>query len=63
MFKDLITIFAFFLVLSIIIFYFPNLLGHSDNYIEANPMSTPSSIVPEWYKNTDAMLKSNLMNN
>ena len=21
----------------------------SDNYIEANPMSTPASIVPEWY--------------
>jgi ubiquinol-cytochrome c reductase cytochrome b subunit len=49
MFKDLITIFAFFLVLSVIIFYYPNLLGHSDNYIEANPMSTPASIVPEWY--------------
>jgi len=49
MFKDLITIFAFFLVLSLIVFYYPNLLGHSDNYIEANPMSTPSSIVPEWY--------------
>jgi len=49
MFKDLITIFAFFLVLSVIIFFFPNLLGHSDNYIEANPMSTPASIVPEWY--------------
>jgi len=49
MFKDLITIFAFFLVLSVLVFYYPNLLGHSDNYIEANPMSTPSSIVPEWY--------------
>lgn len=49
MFKDLITIFAFFLVLSVIVFYYPNLLGHSDNYIEANPMSTPASIVPEWY--------------
>nr|QBL02041.1 apocytochrome b [Phlebopus portentosus] len=49
MFKDLITIFLFFLVLSIMVFYFPNLLGHSDNYIEANPMSTPASIVPEWY--------------
>jgi ubiquinol-cytochrome c reductase cytochrome b subunit len=24
-------------------------MGHSDNYIPANPMSTPSSIVPEWY--------------
>lgn len=49
MFKDLITIFFFFLVLSILVFYYPNLLGHSDNYIEANPMSTPASIVPEWY--------------
>ena len=48
-FKDLVTIFVFFLVLSIIIFYMPNLLGHSDNYIPANPMQTPPSIVPEWY--------------
>jgi ubiquinol-cytochrome c reductase cytochrome b subunit len=47
-FKDLVTIFAFFLVLSIMVFYYPNLLGHSDNYIPANPMSTPMSIVPEW---------------
>ena len=47
-FKDLVTIFAFFLVLSIIVFYYPNLLGHSDNYIPANPMVTPASIVPEW---------------
>ena len=48
-FKDLVTIFAFFLVLSIFVFYFPNALGHSDNYIPANPMVTPASIVPEWY--------------
>jgi ubiquinol-cytochrome c reductase cytochrome b subunit len=48
-FKDLVTILAFFLALSIIIFYLPNLLGHSDNYIPANPMQTPPSIVPEWY--------------
>jgi len=48
-FKDLVTIFFFFLVLSIVVFYFPNSLGHSDNYIQANPMSTPASIVPEWY--------------
>src|SRR6266403_1062225 len=49
MFKDLVTIFLFFLVLSILVFYYPNLLGHSDNYIPANPMQTPPSIVPEWY--------------
>jgi ubiquinol-cytochrome c reductase cytochrome b subunit len=48
-FKDLVTIFLFFLVLSIFVFYYPNLLGHSDNYIPANPMQTPASIVPEWY--------------
>ena len=27
----------------------PNYLGHADNYIEANPLVTPSHIVPEWY--------------
>lgn len=49
MFKDLVTIYFFFLVLSIIVTQYPNLMGHSDNYIMANPMSTPPSIVPEWY--------------
>ena len=48
-FKDLVTFFFFFLVLSIMVFYYPNFLGHSDNYIPANPMQTPASIVPEWY--------------
>jgi ubiquinol-cytochrome c reductase cytochrome b subunit len=48
-FKDLVTIFAFFLVLSVIVFFYPNLLGHTDNYIPADPMVTPPSIVPEWY--------------
>jgi ubiquinol-cytochrome c reductase cytochrome b subunit len=48
-FKDLVTIFAFFLVLSVLVFFYPNLLGHSDNYIPADPMVTPPSIVPEWY--------------
>ena len=48
-FKDLVTIFLFLLVLSIFVFYMPNALGHSDNYIPANPMQTPASIVPEWY--------------
>jgi len=48
-FKDLVTIFGFLLALSVIVFYYPNALGHSDNYIQANPMSTPASIVPEWY--------------
>ena len=48
-FKDLVTIFAFLGILSVIVFYYPNVMGHSDNYIPANPMATPASIVPEWY--------------
>ena len=48
-FKDLVTILPILLSLSIIVFYMPNALGHSDNYIPANPMQTPPSIVPEWY--------------
>jgi ubiquinol-cytochrome c reductase cytochrome b subunit len=48
-FKDLVTIFLFLLTLSIFVFYMPNVLGHTSNYIPANPMSTPASIVPEWY--------------
>jgi ubiquinol-cytochrome c reductase cytochrome b/c1 subunit len=31
------------------VFYVPNYLGHSDNYIPANPLVTPAHIVPEWY--------------
>jgi len=34
---------------SIFLFFMPNLLGHPDNYIQANPMVTPPHIVPEWY--------------
>ena len=30
-------------------FFSPNILGHSDNYIPANPLVTPAHIVPEWY--------------
>jgi len=31
------------------LFYVPNILGHADNYIPANPLVTPAHIVPEWY--------------
>lgn len=48
-FKDLITIFLFVLVLSIFVFFKPNALGDSENYVMANPMQTPAAIVPEWY--------------
>jgi quinol-cytochrome oxidoreductase complex cytochrome b subunit len=31
------------------VFFAPNFMGHPDNYIPANPLSTPPHIVPEWY--------------
>lgn len=31
------------------VFFYPNVLGHTDNYIPANPLVTPTHIVPEWY--------------
>jgi len=37
------------LLFSFFVFFFPNILGHSDNYIEANSLVTPPHIVPEWY--------------
>ena len=48
-FKDLITIFIFILALSGFVFFMPNVLGDSENYVMANPMQTPPAIVPEWY--------------
>jgi quinol-cytochrome oxidoreductase complex cytochrome b subunit len=47
--KDALGLGVFFLVFSWFVFYAPNSLGHPDNYIPANPMVTPSHIVPEWY--------------
>jgi quinol-cytochrome oxidoreductase complex cytochrome b subunit len=39
----------YFLIYFLFLFFYPNYLGHSDNYIMANPLVTPQSIVPEWY--------------
>jgi ubiquinol-cytochrome c reductase cytochrome b subunit len=47
--KDVFAFFIFTLVFSIFVFYFPNTMGHPDNYIPANPLVTPAHIVPEWY--------------
>ena len=46
-FKDLITIFLLVLGLSVFVFFMPNALGDSENYVMANPMQTPPAIVPE----------------
>jgi len=47
--KDLFAFFILIVILSYFIFFFPNILGHPDNYTEANPLVTPAHIVPEWY--------------
>jgi ubiquinol-cytochrome c reductase cytochrome b subunit len=47
--KDAVGVGVFMLIFAFFIFFQPNLLGHPDNYIEANPLSTPAHIVPEWY--------------
>jgi ubiquinol-cytochrome c reductase cytochrome b subunit len=47
--KDLLAFFGLITIFAVFVFYFPNLMGHPDNYIPANPMVTPAHIVPEWY--------------
>jgi len=47
--KDAFALLMFMLVFAFFVFYSPNILGHADNYIEANPLVTPAHIVPEWY--------------
>jgi quinol-cytochrome oxidoreductase complex cytochrome b subunit len=37
------------IVYMVIVFFFPNFLLDVANYIPANPMVTPTHIVPEWY--------------
>ena len=47
--KDGFALVCFIAFFAWFVFYIPNYLGHADNYIEANPLVTPSHIVPEWY--------------
>jgi ubiquinol-cytochrome c reductase cytochrome b subunit len=47
--KDAVGLSAFVMVFAWFVFFAPDYLGHADNYIEANPLSTPPHIVPEWY--------------
>jgi ubiquinol-cytochrome c reductase cytochrome b subunit len=47
--KDIFSVIIFITFFSVFVFFYPNMLGHPDNYIQANPMVTPPHIVPEWY--------------
>jgi ubiquinol-cytochrome c reductase cytochrome b/c1 subunit len=45
--KDANGIFIIMFFSVLFIFFAPNVLGHTDNYIPANPLVTPPHIVPE----------------
>lgn len=47
--KDVFGTMIFMIFYMFFVFFAPNVLGHPDNYIPANPMQTPPHIVPEWY--------------
>jgi len=47
--KDLFALAVILAIFFAVLGFMPNYLGHPDNYIEANPLSTPVHIVPEWF--------------
>lgn len=47
--KDLVGIILLVFLYTLLVFFYPYYLGHSDNSIPANPLVTPPHIVPEWY--------------
>lgn len=47
--KDLFSFLVLVCFFVFFVFFYPNVLGHTDNYIPANPLVTPAHIVPEWY--------------
>ncbi len=47
--KDLYGVYLILFVCCFFLYFYPNILSHSDNYIPANPLVTPNHIVPEWY--------------
>jgi len=47
--KDLFSFFILLILFSVFLYFFPNELNHPDNYIPADPLTTPAHIVPEWY--------------
>ncbi len=47
--KDSFGMVIYFMVFASLVFFAPNYLGDPANYIPANPLVTPTHIVPEWY--------------
>ncbi len=47
--KDMFGLSFVLTIFALVVFYAPDYLGHPDNYIPADPLKTPTHIVPEWY--------------
>ena len=47
--KDIVGIVIISLTLIVVVMFFPNILADPENYIPANPLTTPIHIKPEWY--------------
>ena len=47
--KDAFAFCVYLLVFATFVLYYPNVLNHPDNYVEADPLHTPAHVVPEWY--------------
>ncbi len=47
--KDMFAVAVFLIIFAFFLFYLPDALGHADNYIPGDPLTTPAHIVPEWY--------------
>lgn len=47
--KDIIGFIVFIIIFIFIVIFYPNFLRDPENFLEANPLNTPSHIQPEWY--------------
>lgn len=47
--KDFLGFVIYFIIFFYFVYFYPNYLGHTDNYIQADSLVTPAHIVPEWY--------------
>ncbi len=47
--KDLFALGIFLVAACVLVFWFPDHLGHPDNYVPADPAVTPPHLMPEWY--------------
>ena len=47
--KDSFGLSIFIIIFAVVVFFAPEALSEAENYVPADPMRTPTEIVPEWY--------------